>query len=134
MHTRNIFNSLVIICCLLAINLGCVKTRKFMGGYKSKPFDAQGWRNGSAAERGRMSWYLIGVSPLRENGGNDRREIIATLGEPDQIRTDRIGERPTTVLMYEIDTGDEMFVGALQIHLENEDRPLFANYGVMRER
>ncbi len=133
MKKRNSFSFFTVIICIFAISAGCMGGRKLWRSYERKPFNAERWQKAGAIERGTMSHYLVGSQPIREYVGTSKTEIIKTLGEPNKIRKDKIGERDATVLMYEVDLGEPEFINALQIYLENE-KPLFANFGVIREK
>jgi hypothetical protein len=119
---------------LMAVSLGCLNGRKLRRSYEQKPFDTESWKNGDAIERGTMSKSLVGVQPIKKFVGSTKTEIIKTLGEPDKIRKDKIGSRDMNVLIYEIDLGKPEFMDALQIYLENDEKPVFVNLDVTREK
>lgn len=133
MQKQNSFSFILAIVCICFVGLGCINGKKLWRNYEQKPFDATEWRSGDIIERGTMSQDLIGIKTILEEVGNNKDEIIQTLGSPDKIRKDKIGENEATVLMYEMDLGEPEFFYALQIYLQ-DDKPVFANKGAVREK
>lgn len=134
MNHKNLTTSIFVLLVIIALTLGCTQINKLIGNQGSIPFDANGWKNGNAVERGRMSWRMIGAGTFRESVGQNKTEVIQRLGEPDKIREDKVGDQTVTVLMYEIDLDDPMFISALQVFIGEDDSVLFANHSVLGER
>ncbi|MEZ5428593.1 MAG: hypothetical protein R2747_20270 [Pyrinomonadaceae bacterium] len=119
---------------VLTIALGCGGFRNPLRSYDSKPFDAELWRKGDLIERGQMAKDLVGFQPVQNKAGVNRRELIENLGQPDLILEDSIGDRKATVLVYQIDLGTSEFDDALRIYVDENDRTVFANLSVIREK
>lgn len=119
---------------LFMISAGCAGFKKPWRSYKGEAFDAEKWQNGDVITRGNMSRALVGVATLTEQAGKDKVELLKNLGEPFSIREDTIGDKKATVLIYEVDLGTPEFVDALQIFLDEDDKPIFANHSVIREK